>query len=352
MTRVWRISIVVCWVCIGLLPAAAGAHVTATGLAVVETNDREVSYRLTVVPSELPEAATQLLTRAMAGSRPDAERLAEAIRQTVVVSVDGAPCRPGRVVIQDVGAGLKALIQYALHCPEAPGRLELEENWAGLFGEHYVTIATIRSPGGGEHLLGPGSQRIAVDFGTPSPVGMSGFIRLGIGHILTGYDHLLFLFALLVGATNFWRVLGIASMFTLAHSITLSLAVLGLVHAPASVVEPLIALSIIWVAVENVLGEGRLWHRFAVTFAFGLVHGLGFADALSPLSLSGWSLVRALVGFNLGVELGQAVAIALVLPVMIVVSRLARAVLVYRYASLAVAAAGAYWLVERISFEQ
>jgi hypothetical protein len=170
-------------------------------------------------------------------------------------------------------------------------------------------------------------------------------------HILTGYDHLLFLFALLAGAANFWQVLGIASMFTLAHSITLSLAVLGLVHAPAALVEPLIALSITWVAVENILGAGRLWRRFAVTFVFGLVHGLGFADALAPLALSGWALVRALAGFNLGVELGQMIAIGLVLPVMLVVRRLTSAVLVNRYASLAVAAAAAYWLVERIGFE-
>jgi HupE / UreJ protein len=123
------------------------------------------------------------------------------------------------------------------------------------------------------------------------------------------------------------------------------------VHASPAVVEPLIALSIIWVAVENVLGAGRLWRRFAVTFVFGLVHGLGFADALSPLALTGWPLVRALAGFNLGVELGQMIAIVLVLPIMLVIGRLASAVLVYRYASLAVAAAGAYWLVERIGFE-
>jgi hydrogenase/urease accessory protein HupE len=147
--------------------------------------------------------------------------------------------------------------------------------------------------------------RISVDLGTPSPNGLVGFVRLGVEHILTGYDHLLFLFALLAGAANFWRVLGIASMFTLAHSITLSLAVLGLVHAPAAVVEPLIAVSIIWVAVENMLGAGRLWRRFAVAFVFGLVHGLGFADALSPLALTGWPLVSALAGFNLGVELAR-----------------------------------------------
>jgi hypothetical protein len=352
MTAVWRIPIILCCLAIGLLPAKAGAHVTATGLAVVAVDDREVSYRLTVVPSELPESTSRLLMRAMAGSRPDAEQVAEAIKRAVLVHVDGAPCRPGRVAVRDVGAGLKALLDYALHCPAAAGHLELEEDWTGLFGEHYMTIATIRSPqGGGEHLLGEGSPHISVDLGAPSPTGVAGFVRLGVEHILTGYDHLLFLFALLAGTANVWRVLGIASMFTLAHSITLSLAVLGLVHAPAAVVEPLIAVSVIWVAVENMLGAGRLWRRFAVAFVFGLVHGLGFADALSPLALTGWPLVRALAGFNLGVELGQMIAISLLLPIMFVIGRLASAVLVYRYASLAVAAAGAYWLVERIRFE-
>jgi hypothetical protein len=352
MTGAWRSLITFCCLVIGLMPAALDAHVTATGLALVEVNDREVGYRLTVVPSELPESASQLLSRAMAGSRPDAEQVAEAMQRAVLVHVDGAPCRPGRVVIQDVGASLKVLLDYALHCPSAPGRLELEEDWADLFGEHYQTIVTIRSPqGGGEHLLGAGSARISVDLGIPSPGGLAGFVRLGVDHILTGYDHLLFLFALLAGAANLWRVLGIASMFTLAHSLTLSLAVLGLVRAPAAVVEPLIALSIIWVAAENMLGAGRLWRRFAVAFVFGLVHGLGFADALSPLALAGWSLVRALAGFNLGVELGQVIAIGVVLPIMLVIGRLTSAVLVYRYASLAVAAAAAYWFVERIGFE-
>ena len=352
MTPAWPISFLLCWLAAGFLSGEAGAHVTATGLAIIEVNDREIGYRLTVVPSELPEATSQLLSRAMAGSRPAAEQVAEETKWAVVVRVDGTPCRPGRIAIQDIGAG-KALLDYALHCSAAPRRLELREDWTHLFGEHYQTIATIRSPqGGGEHLLGEGAASVSVDLGTPSPTGLAEFVRLGVEHILTGYDHLLFLFALLVGASSFWQVLGIASMFTLAHSITLSLAVLGLVHAPAAVVEPLIAASIIWVAaVENMLGRVRLWRRCVVTFIFGLVHGLGFGDALSPLALAGWPLVRALAGFNLGVELGQAIAITLVLPVMLVIGRLAAAVRVYRYASLVVATAGAYWLVERIGFE-
>jgi hypothetical protein len=351
MTDPRRFFVILYCLIIGLIPNTARAHVTATGLAIVEVNDHDISYRLTVVPQELPEAASRLLSQAMTGSRPDAELLAGAMRRAVVIAVDGAPCRPGRIAIRDIGAGLKTLLDYTVHCPSTPGRLELEENWGDLFGEHYQTIATIRSQqGGGEHLLAEGSSRLSLDLGASRPSGLAGFVRLGIEHILTGYDHLLFLFALLAGAANFWRVLGIASMFTLAHSITLSLAVLGLVHAPAAVVEPLIAASIVWVAVENTLGAGRLWRRLAVTFVFGLVHGLGFADALSPLALTGWPLVRALAGFNLGVELGQMIAIALALPVMLGIARWAPTVPVYRYASVVVAAVGAYWLVERIGF--
>ncbi|MBV9018522.1 MAG: HupE/UreJ family protein [Alphaproteobacteria bacterium] len=336
--------------CCVLLPSIAGAHVTATGIAVVAIEEREVRYRLTVVPSELPEAAGQLLTRAMAGSRADAEQLADAMRHAVAIRIDGAPCQPGRVAVQDIGAGMKALLDYTLHCETASGRFELEEDWGDLFGAHYLTIATIRSAqgSGGEHLLGQDVRRISLDLGMPAPLGLAGFVRLGIEHILTGYDHLLFLFALLIGATSFWRVLGIASMFTLAHSITLSIAVLGLVHPPPAVIEPLIAASIVWVAVENTLGDASLRRRYAITFGFGLVHGLGFADALQPLALSGWPLVRALAGFNIGVEIGQAIAIVLALPIFFAIGRLARAVIVYRYASVAVAAAGTYWLVERL----
>jgi hydrogenase/urease accessory protein HupE len=238
-----------------------------------------------------------------------------------------------------------------LRCAGAPGRLDLEEDWTDVFGPHYRTIATVATPrGGGEYVLGEESRQASVDFGAPAPSGLTGFVRLGVQHILTGYDHLLFLLALLIGASNFWRVLGIITAFTLAHSITLSLAVLGLVRAPGALVEPMIAASIVWVAVANMFGHSRPWDRLAVTFLFGLVHGLGFADALSQLALSGWPLVRALVGFNLGVELGQAVAVGVALPALFYVGSLERATVMVRAASLAVAAVGAYWFVERVFF--
>ncbi len=337
---------------LALLAGPAAAHVTATGLAALSVDGDAVAYRLTLVLSELPDQAAQLLMRAASGDRPEAERIAGALRQHVVVRVADQPCRPGRVVIRGTEIGEpKAILEYGLRCPSAPGRLELEEDWTDLLGPHYRTIVSIAtSRGSVEYVLGEETRRASVDFGAPVPNGLLGFVRLGIEHILTGYDHLLFLLALLIGASSFWRVLGIVTAFTLAHSITLSLAVLGLVHAPASVVEPLIAASIVWVAVGNLLGRGRPWDRVAVTFGFGLVHGLGFADALTPLALAGWPLVRALVGFNLGVEIGQALAIAVALLVLLYVGSLARAPLMVRSASAAVAAIGAYWFLERVFF--
>ena len=356
MTRI--LLLLLGMILLALLPAGAEAHVTSAGLAMVKIDGSTVSYRLTVVPAELPEPAAQLLARATSGDRVEAERLATAAQRAVTLRVDGNTCRPGRFAIQN--GGNRAILDLTLHCQSAPGRLELAEDWTDLFGPHYLTIASI---GGAEHLLGEERRSVSVDLGVPAPSGFLGFVRLGVMHILTGYDHLLFLLALLIGAIRpraaaierrinvFWRVLAIASAFTAAHSITLSLAVLDLVHVPGAVIEPLIAASIVFVAVENLVGTGPPWRRLAVAFAFGLVHGLGFADALQPLGLSGWPLVHALAGFNLGVELGQAAAIAVALPVMLTIGRAARAVPIERYASLAVAAAGAWWLVERIAFE-
>ena len=350
MNRFRRLHI--CGLVLALLTSPAAAHVTATGLAAITVDGDAITYRLTLVLSELPEEAAQLLALAANGARPEAERVAEALRTHVMIRVAGEACRPGRIVIRGSDLGEpKAFLEYSLQCAGSPGRLDLNEDWTDVFGPHYRTIATVATPrGGGEYVLGEESRQASVDFGAPAPSGLTGFVRLGVEHILTGYDHVLFLLVLLIGASNFWRVLGIVTAFTLAHSITLSLAVLGFVHAPGAIVEPLIAASIVWVALGNMFGHSRPWDRLAVTFLFGLVHGLGFADALSQLALSGWPLMRALVGFNLGVEVGQAIAVGVALPALFYVGSLKRATLMVRAASLAVAAVGAYWFVERVFF--
>jgi hydrogenase/urease accessory protein HupE len=139
---------------------------------------------------------------------------------------------------------------------------------------------------------------------------ISSFAALGIEHILTGYDHILFLISLLLVGTNLKYLLKIVTAFTLSHSVTLSLAVLDVVSLPSQFVECAIALSIIYVAVEN-LWRKNFDHRWMLTFGFGLLHGLGFAGILKEIQIPRSSLFASLASFNIGVEIGQ-VAIVLV----------------------------------------
>lgn len=178
-----------------------------------------------------------------------------------------------------------------------------------------------------------------------------GFLKLGVEHILTGYDHLLFLFGLLVACRRFSTAAKIITCFTVAHSLTLALAALDVVSLPGRVVEPLIAASIVFVGVENILRRGEPGWRWALTFALGLVHGFGFAGALKEAGLdsSGAALLVPLFSFNLGVELGQAGVAAVLLPLLWKLrdlptfERYGRQVI-----SAAIALAGAYWFVTRL----
>lgn len=340
---------------LAMAPAGARAHVGgSTGYASITVSRSTVRYTLTLPTAALPSDLAEALRLAQTGSQQNRDKLLDVLRRHIILRANGTRCEPGPGhVVPSAFDATSFTMQLDFACGSAVRDLVVEDNIFDVLGPDHHTLAKVESDGETRELaFAPESRQARVPVGARAAGrAETSFFKLGVEHILTGYDHLLFLFALLAGAANFWQVLGIASMFTLAHSITLSLAVLGLVHAPASVVEPLIAASIIWVAIENVFDAGTLWRRLAVTFVFGLVHGLGFADALSPLALTGWSVVRALTGFNLGVELGQAIAIALGLPVLLAMVRLTRGVAIYRYASLAVAMVGAYWLIERISLE-
>ena len=177
---------------------------------------------------------------------------------------------------------------------------------------------------------------------------LGSFIVLGIEHILTAYDHLLFLLSLLMLGGTLRGLLKIVSAFTVAHSITLSLAALNLISLPGRWVESAIALSIVVVAAENVLRSGiTLGQRWAVTFAFGLVHGLGFASILRDLQLPKAALVSSLVGFNLGVELGQIAIVAVAFGTLQVMRRWPQAPAMRRWVSVSAAVIGLIWFVQR-----
>jgi hydrogenase/urease accessory protein HupE len=189
------------------------------------------------------------------------------------------------------------------------------------------------------------------DGGRSSP--FFGFLKLGVEHILTGYDHLLFLFGLLVACRRFSTAAKIVTCFTLAHSLTLALAALDVVSLPGRVVEPLIAASIVFVGVENIVRRDEPRWRWALTFALGLVHGFGFAGALKEAGLGagGAPLLVPLFSFNLGVELGQVALAAVLLPLLWKLRELpAFERRGTKVLSAAVALAGAYWFVTRLFF--
>jgi len=218
----------------------------------------------------------------------------------------------------------------------------------------YFSVRDARGEKLAERVLSARADSLQIDLGksgarlertTPALA----FILLGVGHILTGYDHLAFLFALLLAGGSLLSSTKIITSFTAAHSITLAVATLNLIDVPAKIVEPLIALSVVYVGLENIF-RTEPKRRWLLTFAFGLVHGFGFAAVLREMGIGSRAggVVAPLLSFNLGVELGQIAVAAVVLPMIwnmrrrpFFESRLAPACSVF------VAIIGAYWLLQR-----
>ncbi len=202
-----------------------------------------------------------------------------------------------------------------------------------------------------ERMLSAETNDFAIDLRSASGNTRSvfDFLLLGIEHIVTGYDHLAFLLALLLAGGSLRHNVRIITSFTVAHSLTLALATLGLVAISPSIVEPVIAASVVFVGLENLIRR-RLTARWLVTFVFGLVHGLGFASALRELGIgsAGTGVAIPLLSFNLGVELAQIAIAALVLPLVWRLEQRPSFHLKHAPAlSLLIACAGLYWLLLR-----
>lgn len=220
---------------------------------------------------------------------------------------------------------------------------------AKLAGVEHVTTLDRGSP----ELVVTGEQSL----------GFGAFVWSGVEHIGAapdqwhdaegfklpdGLDHILFLLALMLSGGTLLRLAGIVSGFTLGHSVTLALSALGVLRPPASVIEPLIALSIALVAALAFLGKGER-PRWKIALAFGLVHGFGFAGALHELELSTSGMVTALLGYNVGVELGQIAIVLLIAPPILLLQRWPRAHgIVLRGLAAAIFVAGMFWFVERL----
>jgi len=177
------------------------------------------------------------------------------------------------------------------------------------------------------------------------------YLKMGITHIVPyGFDHILFVISLCLLSTKISTILWQASAFTVAHSITLALSTQSIIVAPTQLIEPVISLSIAFVAIENiVLNELKPW-RIIIVFFFGLVHGMGFASALNEVGLPRNNFLTSIIAFNLGVEIGQIAIIALVFGLIVTPfgKRLTyKRKLVYPISTI-IALLATYWTIERI----
>ena len=207
-----------------------------------------------------------------------------------------------------------------------------------------------------EHLFRQGSRTLELAHRVGLFEQLRDYLLLGVEHIFTGYDHLAFLFALLIiaarreFAASVRYVLTIVTAFTAAHSITLIASGLGLIVVPSRIVEPAIALSILYVAIENlVISEPR--HRWLATFGFGLVHGFGFASVLGEIGLPARGLVASLLSFNVGVEVGQLAVVVCALPLLRLATKAGMSTydrVVRRAGSAVLAAMAIFWFFQRI----
>ncbi len=186
-----------------------------------------------------------------------------------------------------------------------------------LFGQTYTNLVKVVA---GDRIqqaivsLDNRRQQFLLAEEPPLRAQLGQFTLLGIKHIFLGYDHIMFLLALIIIGGRLWSLVKIVTAFTIAHSVSLILATLQVVTLPPRLIESGIALSIVYVAAENFFVEG-VGHRWVLTFYFGLVHGFGFASVLRELGLPTKGLVLSLLAFNVGVELGQIAIVAVLFPI-------------------------------------
>jgi hypothetical protein len=275
---------------------------------------------------------------------------------------------PGEHLVDNHSDGAYAVLRFTLRCGQgATASLDIEYRlFAELDPLHRGLLSLTSSGGTRSAVLDPAAAAQRFELAAPDRWRQfADYLREGVWHIWIGFDHILFLLALLLPAVLVWQaatrrwthadsmraalldVVKVVTAFTLAHSITLTLATLGVVTLPTALVESTIAASVVVAALNNVW---PLLHRarWAVAFGFGLIHGFGFASVLADLGLPRDALLLALVAFNVGVELGQLAIVAAFLPLAYAL----RSTLFYRRAMLvggsaAIALLASWWFTER-----
>ncbi len=346
----------------GLLAALAVsgpslAHRTNLTTAQVIVADNVVDYRLSVAPHDLAVALgieTNLIAP-VPQSAFEARRdwLDQYVAMRLRVANDGTPCPPDPIGIDYSQLPQELGLEISYRCDAPVVFLSIGYYLFFDIDPKHRSLGRLVLPAGEEEFLFDRSVttlEIAVDRPAPQlpwTVRFTRILLLGIEHILVGYDHILFLLALLVMAARLWETIKVVTAFTLSHSLTLGLAWFGVIALPTRLVESAIAVSIMYVATENILGKG-FRRRWLVAGGFGLVHGLGFYAVLSRLDLGGTDTVTTLLAFNLGVEIGQLAIVAIAFGPLVWWGRQPWHLRSARAGSGAILLVASWWLVQRL----
>ncbi len=300
------------------------------------------------------EPETKLLDAAFVESKRDA--ILSLLRARLSLTVDGRPIEPElqRIEPQPDRQGVELYLLF--HTSAAPGSISIR---CALFPYDplHQTFLNVYEEGTLTHQEIFNKDHASFDYFTGGRQGalavLKRFIPAGVYHIFTGPDHILFIVGLLLMGGSLMRLLTIVTAFTIAHSVTLSLAALSVVNPPARLIEPAIALSIVYVGIDNLMVGKSGWDARAwIAFFFGLVHGFGFASVLREFGLPSGALAMSLFSFNFGVEIGQICTVAVAASALAALrsrnKELGRRIVTA--GSVIVILAGSYWFIQRVFF--
>jgi hydrogenase/urease accessory protein HupE len=341
-----------------LVPSRAAAHPVPFSYLDVHIDRNALFVTLVAHIADLANdlkitPADELLKPEVVNARASAMTMMLTPRFTI--AADGRPLTPSWSASPDIlteRQSLRFSLRYEL--PSPPGTLQISAAMFPYDPVHQTFLNVYEGEALTQAILDRGRPSFEYFAGTRQGVAavIRRFVPSGIHHILIGPDHLLFLVGLLLLGGTIRQLLLVVTSFTLAHSITLSLAALNIVSPPARIIEPAIALSIVYVGADNLLASGGRDMRAWIAFAFGFIHGFGFANVLREMDLPSRALGWSLFSFNIGVEIGQLIVVVAVASLLGAVRSRNESVgrQVAFAGSLVVIVAGAFWFIQRVFF--
>jgi hydrogenase/urease accessory protein HupE len=344
---------------VALIARSASAHTVGISRGDYLWKDGTLWAGVAFSRQEIAEALPDMVGRRGADDLMAFENHREAIGRWLIdhlsvraLGVELSSCPPAFGGMRFDGDGIALAVAYS--CGSPASELEVEARFPAELARGHRHLVTLTSGDDvWEAVARQSHALLRFELSAPPPPAQvapvfAPLLRMGFEHILTGYDHLLFLLGLVLVGRPLRSLFAAVTAFTLAHSVTLALAAFDVWTPSPRLVEPLIALSIAYVGVENWFvrdGQGR----WKVTLLFGLVHGFGFAGALRDVAVPSADVPTALFAFNLGVELGQVAVLALLLPLVLAIRRTETWTRIgMRACTMTVAVAGLVWFVSRL----